>query len=262
MSGMEGSTPSHGSYYENSADYAAMLREQRDDEFDLYVSLFTDSAAPGARVLDVGCGVGTSTYRLRDAGFDAIGSDIGQGLPDEPGFLHVDFQRAAAVADGSYDAVGAMNVLEHIERPREFLAEMVRVCGSGGKVILISPNLTSPLVPLRVLLDLRASRTPYLGIDGYRGALSLLAANLRRSIGAALGRDAFARRADTIDSGIVGYDVDAVYWTNAAEVSRHLRAMGCVIERYQGVGNGRVSRFLAEHVPSFAGQLLVVARRP
>jgi hypothetical protein len=79
---------------------------------------------------------------------------------------------------------------------------------------------------------------------------------------AARGRDAFAPRADTLATGIVGYDVDAIYWSNAAEVRRHLERLGCVISQYQEQGRTAPARLLARVLPSFAGQLVIVARVP
>ncbi|MEO1861973.1 MAG: methyltransferase domain-containing protein, partial [Verrucomicrobiia bacterium] len=38
------------------------------------------------------------------------------------------------------DSVGALNVLEHVEKPEAFLAELVRVTKQGGKVVVSSPN--------------------------------------------------------------------------------------------------------------------------
>jgi SAM-dependent methyltransferase len=255
------SPKSYPRYYESSSEYAEMLRSQGQGVFATYVDLFVALTAQHGRVLDVGCGAGTSTFQLRKAGFDAVGSDVGQALPRQDGFLKVDFEDASGLADESFDAVGTMNVLEHVEQPRRFLEEMVRVCRVGGHVIVLSPNLTSPLVAGRIALDLYRDRVPFLGISQYRDAAKLLVHNSYRSARIACGRDAFEPRADTIASGIVGYDVDAIYWTNALEVKRFLRRRNCTIVRYQGAGRTPATRLLAKVAPSLAGQLLVVGRR-
>lgn len=250
-------------YYRGSADYRRMLVEQDTGVFGPYVACFTAWAPHGARVLDVGCGTGTSTGLLRDAGFRVLGADVSEALlPDREGFIVADFTRPTGLAGAGFAAVGALNVLEHVVNPRAFLDELVRVAEPGGVVVLASPNLTSPLVAVRVAVDLARRRTPYLGIRRRRDALALLGRNLVRSAAAALGRDAFASRADTLATGIVGYDVDAVYWSNAAEVRRHLERLGCEIVRYQGEGRTRGARLLATLAPSFAGQLMIVARLP
>jgi SAM-dependent methyltransferase len=238
-----------------------MLAEQDEATFALYVSRFRRWAEPGGRLLDAGCGVGTSTRLLREAGFDAVGTDTSaRFLPEGEGFFVADFTRRTDLPDGGFAGAGALNVIEHVADPRAFLDELVRVVRPGGVVVVCSPNLTSPLVAVRILVDLARRRTPYLGLRRPGAALALLGRNVARSVAAALGRDAFAPRADTLASGVVGYDADAIYWSNAAEVRRHLERLGCEVVSYQGEGRTLPARLIARVAPSFAGQLVVVAR--
>jgi SAM-dependent methyltransferase len=238
-----------------------MLADQDEAVFNRYVSHFARWVRSSSRVLDVGCGVGTSTRLLREAGFSALGTDTSSAfLPNDDGFFVADFTKRTDLPDGSFAAAGALNVLEHVHRPQAFLDEIVRVIEPGGFIVLSSPNLTSPLVGLRVLSDLARRRTPYLGVARPGAAIVLVVRNLVRSVAAALGRDAFAPRADTLETGIVGYDVDSVYWTNPAEVRRHLERLGCEIVQYQGEGRTRAARVLARRLPSFAGQLTIIAQ--
>jgi SAM-dependent methyltransferase len=248
-------------YYRGSSEYRAMLAEQDEAVFAQYLSYFRRWGEPGSRVLDVGCGIGTSTRLLRQAGFDAVGTDTSAHfLPDEPGFFAADFARRTDLDDGAFAAAGALNVIEHVPDPRAFLDELVRVVRPGGLVVICSPNLTSPLVGARILVDLTRGRTPYLGVRTRRAAVALLARNLARSTAAALGRDAFAPREHTLASGVVGYDADATYWSNAAEVRRRLERLGCELLAYQGEGRTPAARLVARVLPSFAGQLAVAAR--
>jgi SAM-dependent methyltransferase len=249
-------------FYRSSAEYGRMLEDQDQRVFEPYVELFSSHVPTGARVVDVGCGVGTSTRLLRAAGFHAVGTDISERfLPAEEGFRVVDFEAAEEIPAESYDAAGALNVLEHAERPQRLLTEMVRVVRPGGYVIVLSPNLTSPLVGLRILADHIRRAPPYLGIRSPREALALIVVNLARSIAASLGRDAFARRSPRLDAGIVGYDVDAVYWTNAVEVRRLLERIGCRTVVYQGAGRTRAARLVARRLPSLAGRLRLVVQK-
>jgi SAM-dependent methyltransferase len=250
------------SYYRRSGEYAEMLGRQDEAVFDPYLARFARWAPRGSRVLDVGCGVGTSTRKLRRRGFEAVGVDVSERfLPDEPWFHALDFQDAEAIPDRSFAAAGALNVLEHVPDPRRFLHHLVRVVEPGGHVVLASPNLTSPLVGARALLDLAGGRTPYLGLGRRRSAVVLIARNAYRSARIAAGAERFEPRTPTLESGIVGYDVDAVYWTNAHEVRRALERLGAEVVEYQTEARGRVARGLARTLPSLAGQLLVVARR-
>ena len=86
-------------------------------------------------ILDVGCGEGVVTTRLaRVTGASTTGVDLGDerlkaewlSRPSDG----VTFREASAYelpfADSSFDCVCAIEVLEHLERPRDALVEMVR----------------------------------------------------------------------------------------------------------------------------------------
>jgi SAM-dependent methyltransferase len=250
-------------YYRSSDSYAEMLRNQQVDLFVPYIQLFNQFVDPDGPIVDIGCGVGTSTMLLRRNGFQAIGTDVSEKFlpPELNAFRVIDFQNAKELSSNAYSAVGAMNVIEHVDRPRAFLAEMVRVVRPGGHIVLLSPNLTSPLIPIRVFIDLLTKRTPYLGITRVPTACGLLAANIWRSLRAELGWIVFETRPPVLDAGIVGYDADAVYWTNATEVRRYLESRGCEIRLFQKQGRSSLAKVLAYLLPGFAGQLCVVARK-
>lgn len=102
-------------------------------------------AEPGLRrVLDIPCGHGAFTLRLRELGYQAVPADV---VPP-PGplgdaFLAADMNRALPFADGELDAVVCIDGIEHIERPYDFAAECARVVRPGGVVILSTPNISS-----------------------------------------------------------------------------------------------------------------------
>jgi len=89
-------------------------------------------------ILDVGCGEGVVTERMAKlAGVTTVGVDLGTPALEEQwqtrdGAL-LSFASASAYAlpfeDGSFDCICALEVLEHLERPDEALAEMARVAG-------------------------------------------------------------------------------------------------------------------------------------
>lgn len=95
---------------------------------------------PDARVLDVGCGAGFLSNYLASAGFDVTGLDASQSSI-EVAFRHDATGRMQYVlgdalrlpfAERSFDAVCAMDFLEHVEHPARVIAEISRVLRPGG----------------------------------------------------------------------------------------------------------------------------------
>jgi 2-polyprenyl-3-methyl-5-hydroxy-6-metoxy-1,4-benzoquinol methylase len=95
----------------------------------------TAQAAPES-LLDVGCGEGVLTERwarelapARVVGVDA--ADLGGAWARRPAasFAVADAQ-ALPFADGGFDLVAAIELLEHVEDPVRALAELARVAGS------------------------------------------------------------------------------------------------------------------------------------
>lgn len=97
---------------------------------------------PPLKVIDVGCGFGSYGRGLLADGYDWIGAEVNAadcvelervGLPHR----QVD-GRTLPFANGEFEAALCVEVLEHIEDPREFLAEVKRV--APRKLIVSVPN--------------------------------------------------------------------------------------------------------------------------
>lgn len=99
---------------------------------------------PGARALDVGCGVGQVVARLTDAGFEAYGVDVSEPNIERARKVSPRCQlydgKHLPFSDKFFASVGALNVLEHVEQPESFIQELVRVTEIGGRIVLSSPN--------------------------------------------------------------------------------------------------------------------------
>jgi 2-polyprenyl-3-methyl-5-hydroxy-6-metoxy-1,4-benzoquinol methylase len=103
---------------------------------------------------DVGCGQGHLWATLRPrfsrcVGVDALRYD---GLPADVEFRRADLDRCPLpVDDGIADATVAVEVIEHLENPRAFVRELVRVTRPGGLVIVTTPNQLSVLSILSLI---------------------------------------------------------------------------------------------------------------
>lgn len=134
---------SHLNYYQHNEDYAEGLQQRNNDFYAKYADALCPSE-PGARVLDVGCGVGQVLMRLVKAGCHAYGVDVSepnisraQRISPRCQLYDGDF---LPYPDQYFASVGALNVLEHVEDPEGFISELVRVTKMGGRIVLSSPN--------------------------------------------------------------------------------------------------------------------------
>jgi methionine biosynthesis protein MetW len=125
--------------------------------------LIAEMIAPGARVLDIGCGDGTLIDHLyRTKGCDARGieidmkvvtSAIARGLPVMQGDADVDL---AHYPDGAFDYVVLSRTLQAVGRPREVLRQMLRI---GTRAVVSFPNFGHWQVRLQLLLGGRMPMT-------------------------------------------------------------------------------------------------------
>jgi len=102
----------------------------------------------GARILDVGCGLGLYVRRFRDYSDQVYGVDI------DPDKVRQASQALPNITEGSaeelpypgdsFDVVLSHEVLEHVPDDRKAVQEAYRTLKPGGKLIVFAPNRYYP----------------------------------------------------------------------------------------------------------------------
>jgi SAM-dependent methyltransferase len=172
----------HGPLARVAGPLATRARARRHERFFALTHL-----APGARVLDVGCG--SLGLRALEPALDITGVDV-LAAPGYPGpFVRADPAEGLPFADRSFDLVYCSSVIEHVapERRAAFAAELRRV---GRGWLVQTPARSFPIEPHSLLpgahwLPARLRR-PYwrLGATGGWEEISLLS---RRELEALFG---------------------------------------------------------------------------
>ncbi|WGV29000.1 class I SAM-dependent methyltransferase [Halotia branconii] len=106
-------------------------------------------------LVDVGCGSGKLWSFVGDRFNHYIGVDAVRyaDLPADTEFIPFNLDVGKApLPDGCADVVCAVEIIEHLENPRAFVRELVRLTKPGGLVIVTTPNQLSLLSKLTLIL--------------------------------------------------------------------------------------------------------------
>jgi SAM-dependent methyltransferase len=116
--------------------------------------------APGARVLELGCGLGRFTEPMLERGYHVTALDLSEALVDG---LRARFggsgrlttvagpaEDLASLAPGPFDAVVGFFFLHHLTDLAPIFDGIARVLTPGGSVAFCEPNAFNPLVYVQV----------------------------------------------------------------------------------------------------------------
>ena len=102
-----------------------------------------------AKLIDVGCGDGFYTLHLAKGKQQSVGMDISMAALKRANrdlgctIFTLGAAEALPFHDCSFDAMLALDVVEHLQRPDRFLEEACRVLAPKGRLVISTPNPAS-----------------------------------------------------------------------------------------------------------------------
>lgn len=152
---------------------AGMLKAQYRRTMDLAYAFARRAASEhgGHRVLDCGSGAGheyDATFgagqpgrAVAYRGLEWSPGEVEEGIRLGRDIKQADLNKPLPVDANSQDCVIAYSVLEHLLMPCAFLAECHRVLAPGGRLVILTPNISTYFTALQVLLGKMPSSGPH-----------------------------------------------------------------------------------------------------
>lgn len=122
-----------------ATEYKGIAECAMPGQHDAIYKVFKDVVPAGSRVLDLASGRGAWARRLMDAGYEVTACDIVPELCQVP-CASADLNDSFSNRFSGFDAVSAIEMLEHIENPRHIFRECCKLLRPGAKIILSTPN--------------------------------------------------------------------------------------------------------------------------
>jgi SAM-dependent methyltransferase len=217
----------HQQTYQSNEAYAEFLASWDEGFYAKYSDTLMVSRK-GAPVLDVGCGVGQVIKRLVEHGYEAYGVEVSEPNLEKARRVSENCRiydgRRIPFPDRFFSSAGALNVLEHVEEPESFIAELVRVVEPDGRIVLSSPNFRRVVGFRDYHPRMRGPR------NKWRNLVRIL--GKRRQ----MRTDPVAVRFDRMEPIVkepFTPDDDAIVATNPLEMAFFLKRNGCCVERIE-----------------------------
>lgn len=138
----------------NNKDWSEKILQKIDPSFKhrwiIYEEILESSLNAQTNWLDCGCGNNEMINNFGCFTKNAIGIDIIDPIY-KTNYLKADLKKLPFISQTT-DLITLRFVVEHFENSDEYINELFRVCKKGGKIIVLTTNIFSPLIFLPRLL--------------------------------------------------------------------------------------------------------------
>jgi SAM-dependent methyltransferase len=231
-------------FYNQSEVYHSLLAGheafRRDLALERYVSLVSEYGLGRGILLDLGCGTGETTRKLTARGCNAVGLDISALFLKPQGRQHAAQNSTFVVGDvvrlpfqsQSVSCVCMNDVIEHVPDTDQLLREIIRVVRSDGRVIIVSPNLLSPIKPIRHILGIEGFNTKFYGsgLNAFGAVFSNFFLLVTKLLA---GQPKFTYRTPLLGEDFCCPDDDAVYMANIVDLKKWFQSKGFAASYFQ-----------------------------
>ncbi len=261
-------------FYEERPDsYGLMDREQT--AYDAYAEVIKRNTSPGGKVLDLGCGTYRTPLLIHQRGFVTTGCDFFSDeklreyraqLPANGPELVAYDGATLPFEDNTFDTVASLCVFEHITNVETILAEISRVLKSGGRMIIIGPNLSGPHRAVLAMTKLLKGQTRYGPMSSLGECLAMFITSLKLAVELGwAGAPKFVYVFPMIKNGQINFeqpDDDAIHLNCPLSYKRWFNQNSFVLNQYNaGAGESPTTRAYNRLFPSLATTIQIVAQK-
>lgn len=129
-------------------------------------------AAPGSPLRLLECGAGTLKLRatlealmgqrpLDYTGMDWSARVVENGLRQGMDVRRVDLNAGIPAESSSFDCISALSLIEHLLNPCRFMSDAYRVLRPGGRLVVLTPNISTFFTAALVLMGRMPSSGPH-----------------------------------------------------------------------------------------------------
>lgn len=110
-------------------------------------SIYLQFAQPNSKVLDIGCGDGSSLLTIQSCGAEAYGTEFDHNViapAEQLGLnIHIGDLNTIPQPDEWFDVITMNQLLEHVTDPQAFLRQVKKKLKPGGQIVVTTPQFGS-----------------------------------------------------------------------------------------------------------------------